>query len=297
MSDSLRPPEGFAKLLNRHGYGLQYSVLKAAEDLNKRHRSSWVFEAAEFPVQVKGTGTRIDFILRHSRRSQLLVAECKRANPAVANWCFVSAPYVRDGRATEEVFAEHLYVAGNLNLQSAVKSLGYTSEAYHLGFEMTSKVHREHHSDDRGKPDSKACADSDSKGRGAIEEAATQVCRGLNGLVEFYSRGLRQLDRPWELTISPVIFTTANLWASDIDLSRADLRTGEVNREEAKLMPRPYVIYQYHLSPGIKHQLPQAPGPTSLAEVLDAEHVRTIHIVNANFVDQFLSFASEIWPS
>jgi len=90
----------FQKALNRHGYGFQFSVLKIAENLAKkvdRHeRSRWNFLFSEVPVEVQGSGTRIDFILSRSRSDLspffYLICECKRANPKLSNWCFVRAP-------------------------------------------------------------------------------------------------------------------------------------------------------------------------------------------------------------
>src|SRR6266567_54840 len=96
-SPNTDPKAGFAKALNRHGYGFQYAVLKRLEDLRDNKRSSLIFEAAEFPVEAKGQHTRIDFVLRHVSdfpRPLFVTAECKRANPSHSNWCFVKAPII-----------------------------------------------------------------------------------------------------------------------------------------------------------------------------------------------------------
>src|SRR4030043_1645904 len=93
----------FEKTLNRHGYGFQYSVLKKAKQLFEDGRSPWIFEPSEFPVSVQGRDVHIDFILRWYRKGMTLaeysipvylVAECKRADPALKYWCFARAPYV-----------------------------------------------------------------------------------------------------------------------------------------------------------------------------------------------------------
>jgi len=44
--------KGFEKVLNRHGYGFQYAVLKLATELYEQNKSAWVFNVAEFPVEV-----------------------------------------------------------------------------------------------------------------------------------------------------------------------------------------------------------------------------------------------------
>src|ERR1700745_4338287 len=98
----------FEKALNRHGYGFQFSVLEIAENLAKKvdedERSRWNFLFSEVPVEVQGAGTRIDFILSSSRTGPsstffYLICECKRANPALSNWCFIRAPRVRRNQA------------------------------------------------------------------------------------------------------------------------------------------------------------------------------------------------------
>ena len=95
--------KGFAEILNRHGYGFQYAVLKQAHILADSRDSSWRFIASEFPVRVQGFDTRIDFILKRATdnifdQHFFLIAECKRANPAYSNWCFARAPYIHNAR-------------------------------------------------------------------------------------------------------------------------------------------------------------------------------------------------------
>ncbi len=48
----------FKASLDRHGYGFQYRVLKAAYDLFRANISSFAFEVAEFPVEVQSSDTR-----------------------------------------------------------------------------------------------------------------------------------------------------------------------------------------------------------------------------------------------
>ncbi len=97
--------QSFTKVLNRNGYGFQFSVIKKAHELGKVAKSAWLFETIELPVEVRGSGTRMDFVLRKSARRDkpfFLLAECKRANPSLSNWCFVRAPYTNRSYAVEE---------------------------------------------------------------------------------------------------------------------------------------------------------------------------------------------------
>lgn len=79
--------DDFQETLNRHGYSFQHSVIKIADELfsHPRRRSAWRFMVSEFPVEVQEQGTRIDFILKHRSMPTYMLAECKRANPAVSN--------------------------------------------------------------------------------------------------------------------------------------------------------------------------------------------------------------------
>src|SRR5579872_5212238 len=87
----------FENRLNRHGYSFQYAVINKAKEAFEQGASAWGFMVAEFPVQSPEKDTRIDFILKHTRNPIHMVAECKRANPALSNWCFVKAPFVQRG--------------------------------------------------------------------------------------------------------------------------------------------------------------------------------------------------------
>ena len=69
----------FAKMMSNHGHPFQYKTLKEAEDA-----PAWVIQVSEFPVEVRGTPTRID--LFPSRASWSHIAsdwmEAEFANPS-----------------------------------------------------------------------------------------------------------------------------------------------------------------------------------------------------------------------
>lgn len=273
---------GFQKILNRHGYGFHYSVLKLASDLYASETSEWAFEAAEFPVMVQSCGTRIDFILQHKRiPSFYLLAECKRANPALSNWCFARAPLVRRNRSNEMLFLEYFGRSETMydrqDMWAYSKEVRNLSEAYHIAMEVKS--------DKKG--------DWDGKGRGAIEEAVTQICRGVGGMVEFLGGNPQVLGKATEAHFLPVVFTTAQIWVSDVDLSTADYRTGDLDFNDTKFSHKDYIFYQYHLSPGLKHSYSLISG-RNIGDYLDSGYVRTISVVSASGIEDFLSWSSSI---
>lgn len=282
-----RLKQSFNKALNRHGYGFQYSILRKAWDLSGQG-SRWIFKAAEFPVEVQGAGTRIDFILSRVsdyryRGGFYMVAECKRANPALSNWCFARAPFVHEERgygygSYDPLTMEYAEADAQGSVLAHAEQKSKLEHPYHVAVEVRS--------DAKGDP-------SGESGR-AIEEAATQVLRGLNGLIEFARKTPQFLKEEGEAYFLPVIFTTARIWTTDADLATAQIETGNVDFGDSRFAERPWVAYQYHQSPGLKHAASPAERPGSLTQLMDSEYVRTIAVVSSAGVGEFLRWSSEI---
>ena len=264
---------GLEKVLDRHGYGFHYSVLRKCQALYDEGRSEWGFEAAEFPVEVRGAATRVDFILKSRSGPWYMLAECKRVNPALSNWCFVTAPYYRRNQKDRELVAEraHCTLGGEIQT-SVVTTFGYQG-LYHIGLEVRSG--------EKG--------DCGGKGRGAIEEASTQVGRGLNGFLSFLAAHPQPLQIDVPATFLPVIFTTARLFVSEVDLSAAELDTGKLPAAAVQLEEKDWIWLQYHLSPGLKHRLFTGPATDQLAALLTQEYVRTIAVVSSQGIASFLT--------
>lgn len=262
------------KVLGAHGYGFQYAVLRRAEELATERRSKWVFEAAEFPVGTAESPAHIDFILRNARSTVYLVGECKRADPAHANWCFLKAPYIRRNSSEAElVFQEVVYQADTL-VVAQPRTRQASLESTHLAFELRTGAKGE-----------------GSGGRSAINDATAQVLRGSNGLLDhlFQEQRVYRGDRHNAVFV-PVIFTTARLWVAKGDLSAADLATGRLSEDWGELISVPWLWYTYNQSPALRHKLPSASqGQLSLSETLHAEYSRTIAIVGSEGIDKFLS--------
>lgn len=278
----------FQDALNRHGYGFHYSVLSHAKELETARKSSWAFEAAEFPVEVQSHGTRIDFVLHLLTEPRVnqrvyIVAECKRVNPAMSNWCFIPAPIIhREGNYKSIAVERVLNPYGDTLLTSTLRKFaGSKAEPYHIAIEV------------------KANRPGDASGGRpqAIEEAATQVCRGFNGLLETIARRGGFVPKGGYAYILPVIFTTADLWASDADLGTADRLNGNIDLAAAGFSKKDWLLYEYHMSPGLKHTLAST-GNTgsgeSFATVLESEYIRTIPVVSSSGIADFLDWAGAL---
>ncbi len=277
----------FRKALNRHGYGFQFSVLEIAENLAKKvaedERSRWNFLFSEVPVQVQGSGTRIDFILSRSRATSspffYLICECKRANPKLSNWCFVRAPRVHRNqpKGIDPLLVETVFQGTEVrHPMTVVDNLTSLKDAYHFGLEV------------------RAAKQGDDKGESgrAIEDAVTQVLRGLNGYVEALSQN-KQLFEGTRTHLLPVIFTTAQLWISNSDLGLADLATGDIDLSKDKFESVPWLWYQYHMSPGLKHtSIYQPREQIKVEEFIESKYIRTVAIVSPSGIEEFLLYTS-----
>ena len=277
----INPEKGLARQLNIHGYGFQYAVLKVAQHCDN---SPWIFEVAEFPVEINGKSTHIDFILSSRNEPFFMVAECKRADPALSNWCFVKSPYVsrkvnRSEKLVREVIISRKYSSGPpmfiIDWQSGFEKI------YRLGFEVKSGE----------KGDGKF-------GRGQFNDAITQVLRGHNGLINFFSLELQKTNlmplggRFREIDYAaflPVIFTTAKLWVSDVNLSDADINSGNIGEPYDSLVQKEWLFYHYSQTPDISHPLDGMSKIDDLSDALYLDYSRTIPIVNASGIQSFLS--------
>jgi hypothetical protein len=288
QTSPLDPAEDFRKVLNRHGYGFQYSVMAFIDKLRRERRCNWDLVAPEFPVAVQGKSTRIDFVYRKAQPHVYLVGECKRVNPRLSNWCFSSSFYARGESRLDRMIFPYAWVPLTdkvsepvLPHAQAVRMLtGIVSEPipgiYHVG--------RSVRSDQTG--------DNGGRDSDAIEYAAGQACRGLNGLVEFFNARRVDLPKNEKLYFMPAIFTTARLWTTDVDLADAQIENDELKPDSISVKEVPWLWYQYHQSPELRHTAPtdeeDPVSPFDLAGVLKREFIRTIAIVTWNGIEDFL---------
>lgn len=278
----------FQNALNRHGHPFQYAVIRRANELWENKNSRWVFEASEFPVEVQGHNTKIDFILSHCPYGGsygFLVAECKRANPSFSEWLFAKAPYVRRDRNSDTLNVERVQWT-EPSFHAGVGSLPSRSDIYHVALPV--KINN-------SKGD-------DSGGREAIEKAATQVIRGMNGLIQCVSKNVDIINGSSSPAFFvPVIFTTARVWATDTDIGGAELKSGNVDLASAKVEQKPWLWLQYHMSPTLKHSVIRDESISDFSlkgtfgHLLKQENSRTIAIVSTDGIDSFLRQSSVDW--
>jgi hypothetical protein len=261
--------KAFEAALNRHGFALQYAVAQSARELSKFEFSNWVPVVPEFPVRVQGADTRIDLILQHRRKPSYLVVETKRANPALAYWCFAKSGF-RGDWALPVIYSEILRKVDG-RFFTEVRNGTAVDAIYDVAVEASTGEK----GDERGSRS------------GAIEDAVGQVCRGLNGLIEYF-RLYGHVDKE-PLEFFPVVVTTADLLTTAKPLTESDLSTGQVALG-GEVQSQPWVFFRYPQSPGLKHSVPVSAADTSgLDKALKVIFSRIVAIVQADKVEAYLS--------
>lgn len=203
----------------------------------------------------------------------IMQAECKRINPVYSDWCFVKSPFInRNQSENDKIFILESLLRDDDIILNFVLEKFRVNEDYHTGFSVKK---------------SKSGASTGETGQ-AIEDASTQVLRGLNGFIETMNKENWVWSKSYRASFLPVIFTTAELFVSDTDISRVDLQTGEVILSKDEVKSVPCLYFQYSMSPGLKHLVGSEKEVTDLSSLLISDYVRTIPIVSATGVEDFL---------
>jgi hypothetical protein len=285
--------KSFQRELNLHGYGFQFSVLQRAQNEAEFGQSRWRFSVAEFPVQVQGAGTRIDFVLFRQPAPwsrTVMIAECKRATRKFSNWCFIRTRYTHKGQRGRgsPLILETAILSQSDDLRVYANTDSYSTDVYHVAMPITS----------RAKGDDKPVGQY----RSQIEEAATQVLRGVNGYVEFLSANPQLMSDPTGqqdaiVRFLPVVFTTASLWVSDSDLATAELSNGEIDLSKGKFDRVPWLWFQYNVSPGLKHSRQPLEKKEKVEDLMQEEYIRSIAVVNPVGISDFLEHSTDFLSS
>lgn len=159
--------------------------------------------------------------------------------------------------------------------QATSHVLGEDPNVWHLGFEVRTDEHGE----------------LGVKGRRAIDDAVVQAIRGMSGLAQWFSDHAGTVrsaafagpsEQAAKLLLMLAVFTTANLWTSAVDLSKADLATGVVPIEKEALKPVPWLFFNLPLASGVRHSIRPARQPKDLADALARHYARTVAIVSSS---------------
>lgn len=270
----------FAQGLSQHGYSFQYAVLA---ELGKLMRSKRMIGrqvvATELPVSYGRFDTRIDILLRMIQMSsiELMVFECKRVNPKYGVWCFARSPRPFPGYTEGQLAIAAVRKPDDGDVDIETRGHTYCPNCYHIGFVM--------------KSDS-AIGDAHpvSNDRDSIEMACSQVCLGTAGLVQGLIDGdyLPHSEHVTSFHVLPIIVTTAKLYATNVDLSETEISTGKIELSEGDVDEKPWIVYQYMLSPSRILQVNRTHGRSSdVIDSMSGDAVRSVIIVNAESMGSF----------
>jgi hypothetical protein len=274
---------GLKAVLDKHGYGFQYAVLKQCKDLYDHDEDSpWAPQVAELPVETEQDATHLDFVLRTSEA--FLVAECKRVDPALASWGFVRAPFTRASSRRYDIKrpkVDQIAIDGSTSKIFAKPGTIAGGEPFHVGKEI--------------KTDAKG--DGTATGRSAIDDTIAQIFRGRSGFIEYLGthQGVLGMNKP--AVIIPVIFTTAQIVTSPVDLGSANISDGKLAHVPTET-PR-WIWYDYNVpwSMRPKVQMRVDRPDESLSRLLDVYHARSVAIVTVDGIEEFLIKAAHVVTS
>ena len=245
LNEKQRTSHDLRAHLNRSGYGFHYAVVRRFGELSIQKKPDWVWgpPTSEFPVVVGPDTVHIDFVVSgHSKWSRptpvYLVGECKRVDRKFSRWGFVCAPFAEE----EIVFDRFIFrPPSDLRTEPVVNYSG--SRPYHLGLPIKGE----------------APGDSGPSGSGAINEATAQVLRGGGGFIN-HIFGPRDGEGLMHFAFLPVIFTTAELWVTEVDISSAELTTGDVQNLESE--KKDWIWFNHNRCPRLRHGLKSAESKT-----------------------------------
>ena len=227
--------KAFEAALNRHGFALQYAVAQSAKELARFGFSNWFpfvpSSRSGFRVLTRGLTSSFS-----TERSQ--VFSWSRPRERTRPWP-TGALRSRDSAVWALLSSTQRFFA-----KSGASS--FTEVRHGTGVDAIYDVAVEASTGEKG--------DERGSRSGAIEDAVGQVCRGLNGLIEYFRLYGHVDAEPFEFF--PVVVTTAELLTTAKPLTESDLSTGRVDprgrspESALGLLPLPSVPWAQTLRAG-----------------------------------------------
>ena len=274
----------FEKNLNAHGHAYQNAITRKFKQM-RGSETLWDIEGTEIPVTSGGINTHIDLVcsILYDYQGQdnrfFLVAECKRADPATAIWCFAKVPITWGDHYGAYIQFDKFFKRPNEAAYNSGTGLA-TTERPIMGLGM--EVKTEKRGDGVG-----------SSERSAINSAVTQVLRGVSGYINYLSTGgraTRKLDLDHSHIVVPVIFTTAQIYITDANIASADLATGELPKGTVQTEKTDWIWYNYNRSFQLANDLSLTGDLKSNYSYYFREFTRTVAIVGPDGIDSFLRY-------
>jgi hypothetical protein len=220
----------------------------------------WEIQDTNYPVTYGGANSNLDiWALRGKNTYQHLVLpiECKKNNPDFINWIFFCQPSHRPDFSHMQMIGIHRQSDGS-NTREVSRKL----QRLHHDLRIADEAR-----ETKGDYQKIKLQDRTRTSNAAITDAATQIAIATQALMQqelsILEESSRQSDnglypRPYsQLFIFPTIVTTAKLFLCEFQDADVDLSTGVIALDKPKLVPCPYLIFDYPVPPALQ-LLPKA---------------------------------------
>jgi hypothetical protein len=134
-----------------------------------------------------------------------------------------------------------------------------------------------------------------SPDKSPIQAAVGQVLRSVGGFIDTINSSIAfndilEVGKP-EIMI-PVVFTTAELFASNVDLGSSGLGDGKLEKITGNLTRVPWVWFNYHRTANLRAKRRFGYGDKKEQHVSKRyrDVVRSVVIVNGNSLETFLAY-------
>lgn len=278
-------PKVVALALNEQGYLFQHRVIQVLQspEADGASAHNWYVEAEEVPVSLPtGHETRIDLVLRYGLQLDSpwrAVLECKRSARDYKRWVFFGEADRRRGPSRHSYYVELADLRGSWNHQGEPP--------------MMHRVESGRASPDCPVFDYGVEVRMDRPGSGK-RASATDAIEGAFQQVTLAQAGLAlRLRSAHELAfrLLPVVVTTAELMSADFSVGRVSLGRGTLEAPDLTLKPRSWLAINYRVNDVICQLSGLTTNRTSdLAADLAARQVRTVFVVQAAHIQQFLAW-------
>jgi hypothetical protein len=277
-------------VLNRQGYSFQYSLLNLAEELRKQSKSNWILEATEFPININNEITHIDFICTYrsvypNRLTRLiLVAECKRVDPAKGYWCFAKTPYTWTSDHNNSTQFDQIRCFSEIPQFTSSTKVDYPDkEIMNLGLEIKTGKKGDGTGNDR---------------KSNINTSISQVSRGSSGFINYLCNESKDsqllgLKVDVDYIFIPAVFTTARIFVTDANLGSADLEKGYLPKDSVKAEEKDWIWFNHNRSESLSHNVRFNYENNNHLPIYYREFTRSIAIVGPKGFDNFLKYNFE----
>jgi hypothetical protein len=212
----------------------------------------WTLRETNFPVEYQGKASNLD-IWAEKRQGMSRLSfpiECKKNNPEFVDWVF----FPRPAHSSSDLFVRGIGIeprvgrAGDWAISPLRLRMKYDLIVADEARETKGNYQLLRNRQDRTKTSN-----------AAITDAAIQIAIATQSLLQQDDKTLQDLSSEIQLSqrgglspyasllFFPTIVTTANLYTCEFQDEDIDLATGEISWNKAKLIKRPYLLFNYAL--------------------------------------------------